>query len=343
MEIRESQIEDVLVAAPLLTRRILQLSEEPRLLARQMILPSGRLDLLYAYKTNLLLLELKVVPLKQEFIKQVFDYRSELTDFQVKGKLIQGKIQSYLICPFISARLANQALNQNIFCVEYSPEEVLQFFYTHFIPIASFAEKKPIDIGIWNLHLIHEFIYLLEQTDSVKELQSLIGCSSKTLYNKIKFASELRLIDWKPNKDEILLSNLGIEYVRAKDSLFPQGLSEKQATMLKSFVMKNPYESPVILGIASIVESVFTLAKNTYPVPLEHLIQYFTYHSGKHYDWKTEKAKFNGAKMYSNYATDLGLLAKSGETIYLTPEGFRFTIQMQLHKSLKMTETLQFN
>lgn len=341
MEIRETQIEDVLVSAPLLTRNILSLSEEPRLLARQMILPSGRLDLLYAYQTNLLLIELKVVPLHRDFIRQVDDYRTDLIDFQNNGKLIHGDIQTYLVCPSVSADLRKQALNRNISCVEYSPEDVLQFFYTNLKPIASLAEKKPIDIGIWNLHLIHEFIYLLEETTSVKELQDLVGGSTKTLYNKIKFANELRLVEWKPNKDKISLSHLGVEYVKRKDIFFPARLSEEQADLLKDFVMKNPYESSIILGIASMVESVFSLAKNTYPVPIEQLIQYFTYHSGKHFDWQTKKARFNGAKMYSNYATDLGLLGKSGETIFLTPEGFRFTIQMQLHKSIRLMDSLK--
>ena len=341
MEIRESQIEDVLVSAPLLARNILQLGEEPRLLARQMILPSGRLDLLYAYQTGLLLLELKVVPLQQGFIKQVVDYRNDLISFQSNGKLLQGNIQTYLVCPAISDTLKNQAHKQNVLCIEYSPEEVLQFFYTNLKPIASLAEKKPIDIGIWNLHLIHEFIYFLEQTNSIKELQVLVGGAIKTLYNKIKFANELRLVNWKPNKDEISLSDLGFEYVKRKDIFLPSRLSEEQADLLKDFIMKNPFESPVTLGVASMVESVFSLAKNTYPVPFEQLIQYFAYHSGKHFDWQTKKARFNGAKMYSNYATDLGLLGRSGETIFLTPEGFRFTIQMQLHKSIRLMDSLK--
>ena len=33
-------------------RRLLNLDDEPRLLVRQMILPSGRLDSLYAYQTK---------------------------------------------------------------------------------------------------------------------------------------------------------------------------------------------------------------------------------------------------------------------------------------------------
>jgi hypothetical protein len=47
--------------------------------------------------------------------------------------------------------------------------------------------------------------------------------------------------------------------------------------------------------------------------------------------------------MYSNYAIDLGLLAKNDTSVYLTPEGFKFVIQMQLHKSLKLMNYLNIN
>jgi hypothetical protein len=341
IEIRESQIEDVLVSAPKLTCKILNLEEEPRLLARQMILPSGRLDLLYAYKTFLLLLELKIVPLHHTFIKQVLDYKTDLIKFQNDGSLIHSEIKTYLLCPTTS--LANRDLaNQNgVIYAEYNPEDVLKFFYENLKPIASLTEKKPIDIGIWNLHLLHDFLYFLEQTNNVKELQNLVGGSTKTLYNKIKFAHELRLINWTRNQTKIHLSELGFEYIKLRDAALPQRLSEGQANLLKDFVMKNPYESAVVLGIASVVEAIFTLAKNTYPVPMLQLIEYFTFHAGKYFDWQTPKAKLNGAKMYSNYATDLGLLGKSGESIFLTPEGFKFTLQMQLHKSLKLMDSVK--
>ena len=39
-----AQIEDVLVNAPALFKQLLGLTDEPRLIARQMILPSGRID-----------------------------------------------------------------------------------------------------------------------------------------------------------------------------------------------------------------------------------------------------------------------------------------------------------
>lgn len=341
MEIRESQIEDVLVSAPLLTKNILQLDVEPRLLVRQMIVPSGRLDLLYAYQANLLLIELKVVSFQQKFVQQVLNYKSDLIGYQKEGKLLRGEILPYLLCPSIPEQQRRAAAALGVICTDYEPEQVLQFFYKNFKPISFFTEVKPIDIGIWNLHLVHDFIYLLADTSSVSKLQELVDSAPKTLYNKIKFANELRLINWKPNRDTISLSEFGKKYVARKDNTLPGRLSEAQADLLRSFIIQNPYESSIVLGIASMVEAVFALAKNTYPVPMPYLMQYFSYHAGKHFDWQTERAKYNATRMYSNYAVDLGLLAKSGDTIYITPEGFRFTIQMQLYKSLKMMESLK--
>jgi hypothetical protein len=343
MEIRETQIEDVLVNAPVLTKKILSLDDAPRLIGRQMLLPSGRLDILYTYKSNFLLIELKTVPFQRKFIKQVMDYKNDLIGFQNDGKLLNGNIQPYLLCPNIKSGERQFGLSEGVTCLNYSPEEVLKYFYQNIRPIASFVEIKPIDIGIWNLHLVNKFIYELQQTTSLKQLQDIIGGSKKTLYNKIKFASELRIINWEPNTDSIVLSSLGEKYVEARDKSYGERLSEEQVGILKRFVVQNPYESSVILGIASIVEATFALSKNTYPVPMSHLCEYFTFHSGKFFDWQTTKAKYSATRMYSNYAVDLGLLAKTEQFVYLTPEGFKFTIQMQLHKSLKLMDTLVVN
>jgi hypothetical protein len=338
MKIREVQIEDILVSAPALAQNILQLDEEPLLLGRQIAIPSGRLDLVYAYQTSLLLLELKVTAFQQRFVRQVLEYRDDLIIYQQSGRLLKGEVVPYLLCTAVSDTQRKSARDNDVICIEYAPDLVLQFFYKNFPSIASFTEIKPIDIGIWNLHLVHQLLYSLETVSSVNELRQTVGNSPRTLYNKIKFASELRLIEWYPNGDHISLSKLGHEYTQRKDPLSPQRLSEGQSELLRRFVMQNPYESSVVLGIASVVESVFSLSKNTYPVLMAQLLEYFTYHAGKYFDWRTNKAKYSGTKMYSNYAVDLGLLAKSGEYVYLTPEGFRFTIQMQLHKSIKMMD-----
>lgn len=82
MDIRETQIEDILVSAPLLTKKILNLDDEPRLIGRQILIPSGRLDLLYTYQTKFLLIELKVISFHNKFIQQILQYKKELIDFQ---------------------------------------------------------------------------------------------------------------------------------------------------------------------------------------------------------------------------------------------------------------------
>lgn len=88
LEVRESQIEDALVSASVLIRRLLNLEDEPRLLIRQMILPSGRLDLLYAYRAKLLLIELKAVEFSGNFLDQLLSYKTDLAEYQRRGKLL---------------------------------------------------------------------------------------------------------------------------------------------------------------------------------------------------------------------------------------------------------------
>ena len=344
MEIREKQIEDILVSSPALMQKTFGLNEEPRLIGRQIIVPSGRLDMLYTYQKDLFLIELKVASFQKRFIKQVLDYKNDLLLFQKQGKLISGDIIPFLLMPQTSKNNRNEIEAKGIILQEYNPEEILSFFYSERLrPITTFSELKPVDVGIWNIHLINKFIYNLSETNSISDLRTIVGGSRKTLYDKIRFADELGLLNWSPKGDYIGLTKLGEQYVAAKDKYLDETLSEDQAKLLKDHVMQNPYDSCINLGIASMVECVFTFSKTSYPVPLEQLEQYFAIYSGKSLEWKTPRAKMYGAKMYSNYAIDLGLLAKNDTSVYLTPEGFKFVIQMQLHKSLKLMNYLNIN
>ena len=54
----------------------------------------------------------------------------------------------------------------------------------------------------------------------------------------------------------------------------------------------------------------------------------------------TEINKINKTETYL-IETALGLLGKTNDNIYLTPEGIRFTVQMQLHKGLKLVESMK--
>jgi hypothetical protein len=341
MEIRETQIEDILITSSALMKETLKLEEEPRLIGRQIIVPSGKLDMLYAYQKDLFLIELKIAAFQKKFIQQVIGYKRDLQQFQKQGKLIQGDIQAFLLLPEINSTNKKEAESEGIICEEYDPEVILSYFYSEKLrPITSFAENKPIDIGIWNIHLINKFIYFLKDTNSIRELQNIVGGSPKSLYNKVKFAYELGLLIWSSKDDHIALSETGQQYIAVKDEFYEEALSEGQAKILKEQVIENPYYSSVTLGIASMVECVFSLSKTSYPVPLSQLEYFFTVYSGKIHDWQTKKAQKHGSKMYSNYAVDLGLMAKSDNNVYLTPGGFKFVIQLQLYKSLKLMNNL---
>ncbi|MDR2601090.1 MAG: hypothetical protein LBC53_01355 [Spirochaetaceae bacterium] len=160
-----------MVTSPELLKTILNLDEDPKLLGRQITIPSGRLDMLYAYKTTLLLIELKIAAFHGKFIRQILDYKNDLLKFQQDGKLINGDIIPFLILPNIDRNNLHTVEQNGIKCCEYNPEDVLSYFYNEKLkPITSFIELKPIDIGIWNIHLINKFIYELQHTNSVKEL-----------------------------------------------------------------------------------------------------------------------------------------------------------------------------
>jgi hypothetical protein len=102
MEIRETQIEDILISSPTLVKETLSLEEEPRLIGRQIVVPSGRLDMLYIYQKDLLLIELKITAFQKKFIQQVINYRDDLILFQKQGKLVQGYIKPFLLLPEIN-------------------------------------------------------------------------------------------------------------------------------------------------------------------------------------------------------------------------------------------------
>jgi len=175
MEIREVQIEDILISSPSLMKETLKLDEEPRLIGRQIIVPSGRLDMLYAYQKDLFLIELKVSSFQKKFVQQIINYRNDLLLFQKQGKLIQGYIKPFLLLPEINQNNMQSAKAKGVFCEKYNPETILKYFYNEKLrPITSFVENKPIDIGIWNIHLINKFIYYIEKTNSIKKLQNIV-------------------------------------------------------------------------------------------------------------------------------------------------------------------------
>lgn len=117
-------------------------------------------------------------------------------------------------------------------------------------------------------------------------------------------------------------------------------LSEGQINLLKQLVAKDPFYSSSVFGVYSIVESAFLLSRNVYPIDLTDLQQMFKTVSGKSHEWKAARSLSTATYTFLNFAIDLELLGKIGKKIVITPAGFKFILMLQLHKSIKMIESL---
>jgi hypothetical protein len=182
---------------------------------------------------------------------------------------------------------------------------------------------------------INRVLYALTETDSVEEVATKTDLSIRTVGNHLRFAEQLYLVERDSKK--AFLTALGKQYVLNRDqSLSTDIITDDQAEVIRAFILENPFASPTIFGIYQIVETVFNLARNVYPVPLDMIMLYFRDTSGKRFEWQTDKSVYHGTGMYSNYAIELGLLAKVGDKLLITPSGIQFVLLLQLHKGLKM-------
>lgn len=340
LDIRESQIEDVLATYPSIVRRLLDLDDDVALVARQIPLPSGRLDLLFLTGNTLLLIELKVVPFNEEFVSQVQDYQADLVTLQQTKKLVQATIVPILLCPSIADSDRDACKAKGIQAIQYDPKQVLGEFYQRFEGLSAFARLTPSDHGIWSIHLIHQTLRAISNPSASQDLPHILTRSPKTVANQMRFAQDLCLVD--DNGKNFELTTLGKSYVKAMaEAPSLDELTEEQAAVLRAFIVDNPFATPTIYGIFSMVQSVFDLAHNTDPVPWSMLLPYFRDYTGNHFGWSSEKTWYHGTRMYSNYAIELGLLARQNRALFLTPAGIRFTLMLQLHKSIKMVDALQ--
>jgi predicted transcriptional regulator len=341
MIVRESQIEDVLATYPDIAKEILGIKEELTLLARQKILPSGeKIDLLFVADSRIKLVELKVEKCKPEFIHQVKSYRDELIKLQTANKFIAGDIDAFLAAPEFSGEQEKACQEFGIVPCEYEPQKVLEAFFARLKKFANFITLKPADHGLWQLHLLNRLLYALSEEKVKKELAEETGLSVSTIGSYLRLAGDLHLIETAKNK-KYRLTDLGKKYVWSKDIKAPvEFISDEQSRTLQDFIIKDPFISRTVFGIYTMVETVFTLSKNTYPVPLDMVMNYFRESSGKHFEWSTRKTTLDGTKMYSNYATELGLIGRIGDKFYITPDGVKFILLLQLHKSIKVVDAL---
>jgi len=339
IRLRESQIEDVLATYPDVPRQLVGSEDTFRLLARQMSLGSGRLDLLWSTGARLLLMELKIEPCRQEFIDQVLAYRRELTEMQLDGALLGGPIDVVLLCPSFTSSLEQSCQREEVTPVTYSPALVLEEFYRRLRSLSQFVSIRPSDQGLWSIRLINRVVYALATNDNLHSLSAATGLSKKSVANHLRFAEALQLTTRVG--DRFSLTDLGQRYMAARTAdAVPNSMSEAQANVIRDFIIRDPFASPVVFGIYLIVDAVFALARNGYPVPWEALSSYFRDCAGKRFEWSSPTTEYHGVQMYSNYAAELGLLGRVGDNLYLTPDGLRSILLLQLHKSIQMLDAV---
>jgi DNA-binding transcriptional ArsR family regulator len=335
LEIRESQIEDIFATQLDDVQAILSLNERLTLIDRQRKLTSGRIDLLFLSISSLHLLELKAVTSKIEFCEQTIGYRNDLLELQSENKIPNLPLKSYLVCPKFINSHRDYCIKNDIIPIEFSPYELLKNYYFKVKAISSLVTVKPSNHGLWNLHLLNPIIYAIEDKTNIVTLSKITGKSKSTVGSYLRLANELGLIDREFN---VTLTTLGKRYVKLKDDKIDR-LNDHQVEILKEHIIRNPFSSPAIYGIYAAVESIFLLSKNFYPVPLSEAHKFFTTLSGKQSEW-AEKASNDAFIMYSNYAMDLGLLAKIERNYYITPAGIKFILLLELNKSILFVNSL---
>lgn len=340
--IRESEVEDALVANLDIFKAMLGIDKEVRLITRQLRLIDGkkRLDLLLAVGDEIFLIELKADSFDKDHIKQILTYKEELKKLQQEKNLIRGEIIAVLLVTNFKEQDRQICEENGIRLYKYSPIDILTKYYEKVASIAKFMEIRPVDLGVFNIGLINRVIKGLENGfTTLKEIAEFSHLSVRSVAHHLKFSIELGMVTQRKNR--YYLTDLGLNYLSLEDeSLTRDELSEEQAMLLREHIAKDPFSSPIVFGIYTIVESTFFLARNNYPVDFDELKGFFLKTSGKKHEWQAPKSLSTATYTYLNYATKLGLLGKIGKQIVITPAGFRFILMLQLYKSIEMVESL---
>ena len=92
--------------------------------------------------------------------------------------------------------------------------------------------------------------------------------------NEEEFREQLmKKLDELGKKIDALIQVVAI--TSRKESMLKGKSKIDQIKLLSDFVKENPFYSPVTYTISAIIETVFVLAKNVYPVPMDSVKDYF--------------------------------------------------------------------
>ncbi len=334
----EKVIEDILAVDKSILSEILSVNaSDLSLIARQKIVRSGKLDLLYLCKNELLLIELKIVPYYREVVSQINNYENDLIELQDQNKLIRSRIKKIILVTGSRESDIGFCKENNIVLFVYKPEIVLSKYYENFKELSSFLKIQSGDFGVVRLGLIKNALSYLAEGLSLKDICEREGKSEKTIRNKFSVAQHLNLIS--KFKNNFFLTDLGNSFVELGDNIVDDRLNQNQIDLLSNFINDNPFYSSITYTIYSLIESVFVLSKTSYPVPIDSLKDYFVKSVGKSGTWRMPKARETATYIFSNYACELEYLVKINNEFYITPKGIQAILLLQLNRSIKLIET----
>jgi hypothetical protein len=334
----EKVIEDILSADKSILADMLSLQPSGlSLIARQKKLTSGRLDLLYLYENELLLIELKAVAFYDDIIPQINGYFQDLEELREQRKLIDAKIRKIILVTRYTPRDISKCNNEGIQLLSYEPELVLSRYYQNFKELSYFLKIQSGDYGVVRLGLIKSTLALLYEGRNLTDICDLEERSKKTIKNRLAVAIQLGLVT--KYKKEYFLTEFGNEFVNVGKINASDRLNEGQIELLSNFVVDNPFYSSITCTVLTFLEAVFVLAKNTYPVPREVVQDYFVKSVGKTRTWKTDRARKTASYIFSNYACELELLANVNNHFYVAPKGIQAILVLQLNRSIKLIES----
>ncbi len=226
-------------------------------------------------------------------------------------------------------------------------EKFLIKFYQEKIQKLDFFSNKPVNFMVTHF-LINKMLYKLYNNGPLTP-KDLIECvyaedfdhkKTEWLINGTyfpfgKFFNLLKI----DNQERITLTRLGKVYVESDNSR-PKDISELLSSVIRDWIVYNPFKSKVVNEIYYIVESALELMRNNEIISDLDFGNYFALKSGKFYEWKkleTKKTHFNN---YRNLCEGLRLIKTFNKNLLLTQEGYKFIIQLQLNRVREMFNLL---
>jgi hypothetical protein len=336
--ISEKVIEDILSSDISILAEILSVKPDAlSQVARQKTLKSGKLDLLYLHEDVLFLIELKVTGFHPDMIMQINQYFEDIRELQAQHKLINSEVRKIILVTDCKPEEIERCRNNSIELLLYKPEFVLLRYYENFKELSHFLTLRSGDYGVVRLGLLKSTLQLLSLGTELGGICRIEGRSEKTVRNRLSVATFLGLV--AKHKNEYFLTDFGNTLLEKGDDEVDDRFNAEQTACLSDFVTENPFYSSITYTIFSLLEAVFVLAKNQYPVPQKALQDYFVKSVGKEQTWKRSRARETATYIFSNYACELQFLAKVGNCFYVTHKGIQAILLLQLNRSIKIIES----